>query len=99
MASVYLYSPPTWRMTTQLEGGLVVGFPVSTLVYRMAGTWYNQLEGYADNPVVADIDVDPDTSLLLYFTGPVVVPGTLHDGLSALEPADPSWTPGSLMLL
>lgn len=99
MASVYLYTPPTWRNSIPMEGALVIGFPVSTLVYRLGGTWHNQLNGDPDNPVVADCDIESTTGLLLYFTTPVVVPDALHDELAALAPADPNWTPGVLTLI
>jgi hypothetical protein len=52
-----------------------------------------------DAPVITDVDIDAATGLRLYFTKPMVVPGSLYDELSAITPADPSWTPGTLTLL
>jgi hypothetical protein len=52
-----------------------------------------------DAPVITDVDVDAASGLRLYFTKPMVVPGSLHDELLAITPADPSWTPGTLTLL
>lgn len=96
---VYLYTPPTWRYVGMVEGSLRCGITTSTLVYRMNGVWFNQLEAGVDNPVVADVDVDPRSGMRLFFTKPMVVPGWLYDELYALEPADPSWSPGTLTLL
>lgn len=91
--SVYLYKPPSWRNPAQFEkSALVVGVTTSTTVYRIDGTWYNvQSPG---NEV--DADVDARTGLRLYFNKPTVVPGSLHDELAAIQPADVSWTEGSL---
>lgn len=97
--SVYLYKPPTWRNVTHLGGALYCGVPTSTVVFRMDGVWYNQQTAGMDAPVIGDIDVDADSGLTLFFTKPMVVPGSIHDELAALEPADPSWTPGELILL
>lgn len=93
----YLYKPPTWRNVVMLKGSLRAGITTSTCVYRQNGVWHNVLSTGMDNPVVADCDVV--AGLLLFFTKPMVVPDELHDELAALEPADPSWTPGSLTLL
>ena len=97
--SVYLYSPPTWRHVQVMEGALRYGVTTNTLVYRQGGVWYNQEVAGIDQPIVADCDIDALTGLRLFFTGPVVVPGSLHDELAALQPANPSWTPGTLTLL
>lgn len=91
----YLYTPPTMRMVTMLEGSLRVGIPTCTVVYRLGGVWYNQATAGMDNPVVANCDVDP-SGLLLFFSTPTRVPDTLQAALAALQPADPSWTPGTL---
>lgn len=92
----YLYSPPTWRHVQAIEGALRYGVTTSTLVYRQGGTWYNQELAGIDDPVVKDCDTDP-SGLFLFFTCPTVVPDSLHDELAALEPANPSWTPGTLV--
>lgn len=98
--SVYLYAPPQWQNVTVIAGmALRTKIPTSTTVYRLGGVWHNVLSPGMDQPVISDVDVDPDTGLRLYFTKPMVVPGSLHDELAALQPADPSWTPGSLTLL
>lgn len=97
--AVYLYKPPTWRNPVPMRGALIVGISTSTCVYRQGGVWHNVLSSGMDDPVVADVDVDADSGLRLFFTKPMVVPDSLYDGLLALEPADPSWTPGSLTLL
>jgi hypothetical protein len=82
-----------------MGGALVVGVTTSTCVYRMGGVWHNQMEARMDDPVVANVDVDAATNLRLFFTKPMVVPGSLYSELSALSPADPTWAPGSLTLL
>lgn len=102
--AVYLYTPPTWRKVQLMQGAwaLRYGIPTSTCVYRQGGVWHNILEPGMDNPVVADVDTitQPNgTEFRLFFIKPMVVPDTLYAELSALEPADPSWTPGSLTLL
>lgn len=97
--AVYLYSPPTWRHVQVMEGALRYGVATNTLVYRQGGVWYNQQNAGMDQPVVADCDTDAQSGLRLFFTKPMVVPDWLHDELAALQPADPSWTPGSLTLL
>lgn len=102
--SVYLYKPPTWRNVQVMEGALRYGVPTSTVVYRQNGVWFNIHTAGVDQPVVADVDiwVDPNNAyntLRLFFTKPMVVPGDLYAGLSALSPADPSWTAGTLTLL
>lgn len=97
--SVYLYRPPTWRNATSLEGALIVGVTTSTVVYRQEGEWFNVAVAGMDNPDPAQCDMDTRTGLRLFFDKPMVVPGSLHDELAAVEPADTSWTPGSLTLL
>lgn len=97
--SVYLYSPPTWRHVQVMEGALRYGVATSTLVYRLGGVWYNQELAGIDQPVVDDCDTDAASGLRLFFTHPIVVPGSLYDALSVLQPANPSWTPGTLTLL
>lgn len=100
--SVYLYTPPSWRNPAPMGGALVVGVRTSTCVYRVGGVWHNQMNAGMDNPVMANVDVidiPGAGSLRLFFTKPMVVPGSLHDELAAISPADPSWTPGSLTLL
>lgn len=95
----YLYTPPTWNNPIPMGGALVVhGVPTSTLVYRQGGVWHNKFTAGIDDPVVASCDVDP-SGLLLFFTTPTVVPNTLYAELSALTPADPSWSPGTLALI
>lgn len=93
--SVYLYKPPARTETHRVAGSRGISHVVYTTVYRSAGTWVNAAV-VADPP---DIDVDSRTGLLLHFTKPRVVPGTLHDELAALTPADSSWTDGELVLL
>ena len=98
--AVYLYTPPTWRNPVQFEdSALVAGVTTSTVVYRLNNTWYNVESLGIDNPVVADVDVDDRTGLRLLFIKPTVVPGSLHDELAAVEPANDSWTEGTLTLL
>lgn len=97
--AVYLYTPPTWRNPIPLGGALIAGVRTCTLVYRRNGVWVNQMEAGIDNPIVANCDVDPASGLRLYFVRPMVIPDSIVAGLSALQPADPSWTPGSLTLL
>jgi hypothetical protein len=94
----YLYSPPTWRNPVLMGGALTPKITTSTVVYRQSGVWHNQLNAYMDNPVVANCDTDP-SGLLLFFTGPTPVPNSLYAELSAVTPADPSWSPGTLTLL
>lgn len=92
----YLYSPPTWRHVQIMEGSLRYGIATNTLVYRQGGVWYNQELAGIDDPVVASCDTDAASGLFLFFTCPTVVPDSLHDALAALQPANPSWTPGTL---
>ena len=102
--SVYLYTPPQWLNVGTIEGSLRYSVPTSTCVYRLNGAWFNVAIPGMDNPVVANCDVWVDAAnsantLRLFFTKPMVVPGALHDELAALQPADPSWSAGSLTLL
>lgn len=97
--SVYLYTPPTWRNPSVMAGSLRCGVATSTVVYRLNGVWFNQMTAGMDQPVIKDCDIDEASGLRLFFNKPMVVPGSLHDELAALQPADPSWTPGSLTLL
>lgn len=97
--AVYLYKPPTWRNQATIRGALRYGVTTSTVVWRSGGVWFNSLEGGIDSPVDTAVDVDAATGLRLFFNKPMVIPGSLHDELAALQPADPSWTPGSLTLL
>lgn len=102
--SVYLYTPPTWRNYAVMGGALRCSVNTSTCVYRQGGVWTNVQAPGMDLPVVSDVDiwVDPANAantLRLFFTKPMVVPGDLHDELLALQPADPSWTSGTLTLL
>lgn len=91
----YLYTPPSWRNPVRMGGALVPKVTTSTLVFRLGGVWHNQLTARMDDPIVANVDVDP-SGLLLFFVGPTVVPDSLYAELSAVAPADPSWTAGSL---
>jgi hypothetical protein len=86
-------------MVQTMRGSLRYGVNTSTTVYRLNGQWFNVQDAGMDAPVITDVDVDAATGLRLYFTKPMVVPGSLHDELSAITPADPSWTPGTLTLL
>lgn len=98
--AVYLYTPPTWRHVIEIgKSALVYGVATSTLVYRLAGVWYNVQEAGMDNPVVDHVDIDSRTGLKLFFSTPVVVPGSLHDELAAVTKGDDSWTDGTLTLL
>jgi hypothetical protein len=97
--AVYFYKPPTYRMVQTMQGSLRYGVNTSTTVYRLNGTWFNVQDAGMDAPVITDVDVDAATGLRLYFTKPMVVPDTIYAELSALTPADPSWTPGTLTLL
>lgn len=95
----YLYTPPTWRNVTQLEGSLRVGFPVSVCVYRQGGVWTQVISPGMN---VFDVPIDVDSSgLTLLFTRPTVVPNSLVPELTAngLTPADASWTAGTLTLV
>jgi hypothetical protein len=94
----YLYSPPTWRNVQQMEGALRYGVPTSTLVYRSSGVWHNTMTAGMDDPAAHS---DTVSGLLLFFTRPTVVPDSLFAEMtaSALTPADPSWTAGTLALL
>jgi hypothetical protein len=97
--AVYLYRPPSWRYVETMQGSLRYGITTSTVVYRLNGVWHNEMTAGMDQPVIADCDVDEQSGLRLFFYKPMVVPDWLHDELAAIEPADPSWTPGSLTLL
>lgn len=97
--AVYLYTPPQWRNVQVMEGALRYGVLTSTVVYRQGGVWHNVMTAGVDNPVVADVDIEPRTGLRLFFTKPMVVPEDIHDELAALAPADPSWSAGVLTLL
>lgn len=90
----YLYIPPTWRNVSRIEGSLYVGAPTSTCVYRRGGVWHNVMT--AGEQDVSGNDV-LSGGLLLFFVGPTTVPNELFAELSALEPADPSWSPGLLI--
>lgn len=93
-----LFTPPTWRMVTRMEGALRYGFPVCTVVYRQGGVWHNLQTAGVGNPVVADVDTDAASGLLLFFSTPTPVPSALEAEITAnaLTPADPSWTAGTL---
>lgn len=91
---MYLYTPPTWRFVHTLEKALRYGLTTSTIVYRQSGEWFNQQVAGIDQPVIADVDVDP-SGLLLFIDRPTPVPDSLVTELLAIEPADPSWTPGT----
>ena len=93
----YLYTPPSYRIVSLFPGARVLRFGIttSTVVYRQGGVWHNQSTAGMDNPVISACDVDT-SGLLLFFDRPTVVPDSLHDALAALQPADPSWTAGSL---
>lgn len=95
----YLYKPPTWRNVATVERSLRYGVTTSTVVYRQGGVWFNIQTAGVGSPDVAGVDVDAATGLRLFFTKPMVVPDSLHDELAAVQPADASWTPGSLTLL
>ena len=96
---VYLYTPPLYYRHQVMRGALRYRISTSTTVYRLGGVWNNVLSPGISNPDPAACDVEPRTGLRLYFNKPVVVPVEIHDELAALEPADPTWTPGSLTLL
>lgn len=96
---VYLYVPPTWRSVAMMGRALRYGVRTSTVVYRLGGVWHNIHSAGIDDPVVANVDIDALTGMRLFFTKPMVVPGHLYDELAAIQPADPSWLPGSLTLL
>lgn len=93
----YLYSPPSWRNVAKFPGAraLRFGITTSTVVYRQGGVWTNIQTAGMDQPVVSSCDTDP-SGLLLFFDRPTVVPNSLFTELSALAPADSSWTPGTL---
>lgn len=101
----YRFSPPTWNRILQMEGALVLNVcPVSTLVYRSGGTWFNvQMPGIGQPDVATQVDTDATTGILLFFTRPTVIPDSLATDPNgpgvATTPADPTWTPGSLVHL
>lgn len=97
--SVYLYTPPMWRNPSVMGWALRASVNTSTVVFRLNGVWYNQETAGIDQPVIADVDVDAQSGLKLFFSKPMVVPGSLHDELAALQPANPNWSPGTLTLL
>lgn len=101
MSAVYLYTPPMQRLTYRMPGsvGLLFGIRTSTVVYRIDGAWSNVAVVGIDDPVDADVDTDAASGLHLLFTRPMVVPEWLHDELAAIQPADPSWSAGTLTLL
>jgi hypothetical protein len=100
--AVYLYAPPSYEQHAIMHKALRYHTTVSTTVYRIGGVWHNVLtpgQG-APDPAACDV-IRPNTStaLRLYFNKPMVIPDDIHDELAALQPADPSWTPGVLTLL
>lgn len=97
-AGQYLYWPPTWRDHVIMRGSLRTYVDSSTTVYRVGGQWFNVLTPGMDTPSLNSVDVDP-SGLVLYFNTPTPVPANLHDELAAVQPADPSWSPGSLIPL
>lgn len=101
--AVYLYRPPTWRKSQMMHSwALRYSVPISTCVYRIGGVWHNVMQPGMDDPVVDDVDTITSPNGMpfrLMFVKPTVVPDDLYDGLLALQPADPSWTPGTLTLL
>lgn len=92
----YLYSPPMWRNPSMMGWALRASVNTCTLVYRQNGVWYNQEIAGMDEPVIANVDVDSQSGMKLFFTHPVVVPDWLHDELAALTQADSSWIPATL---
>ena len=94
----YLYSPPTYKQHDVMVGALRYYVDTSTTVYRLGGVWFNVLMPGMDNPNPSLCDKASDGTLC-YFNTPTVVPAELHDGLAALQPADSSWTPGTLTAL
>ena len=97
--SVYLYRPPTYKMHQQMQGALRYYIDTSTTVYRVGGVWHNIANPGESAPDVSLCDVDAASGMRLYWNKPMVVPGSLHDELAALTPADPSWSVGTLTLL
>lgn len=95
--SSYMFTPPTYRFVEILQGSLRFGITTCTVVYRQGGQWHNLVTPGMDNPVIAQVDKLGDQ--LLYFDRPTPVDGSLYNELSALTPADPSWTPQTLVLL
>ena len=94
----YLYSPPTWNNVQLIEGSLRRSVTTSTTVYRVGGVWHNVLTPGMDDPIVPNCDKASDGTLC-YFNRPTVVPTELYAGLAALQPADSSWSPGTLTAL
>jgi hypothetical protein len=94
----YRYSPPSYELHTQLERSLRVHITTSTTTYRLGGVWHNVMSPGEDQPVISAVDVDAATGVRLYFNTPTLVPDSLAGTLAgALAPADPSWTPGTLV--
>jgi len=85
-----------WRNPSMMGWALRASVNTSTVVYRQGGVWYSQEIAGIDQPVIADVDTDAASGLLLFFSRPTVVPDSLHDALAALVQADPSWIPATL---
>ena len=81
-----------------MHKSLRYGVPTCTGVYRIGGTWHNIQVAGLSNPDETTIDVDATTGIKLYFGRPTLVPDSLVSVLTpALTPADPTWTPGTLV--
>jgi hypothetical protein len=94
----YLFTPPTFRMVAIMRRSLRCGVPTCTGVWRIDGTWFNSSTAGVGNPDETTIDVDAPTGIKLYFGRPTLVPDSLVSVLTpALTPADPTWTPGTLV--
>lgn len=97
--TTYLYRPPTYKYKAVLVGSLTCYIDTCTTVYRIGGIWTNTVSPGMSSPSPADCDIESTTGLLCYFNTPTVVPSTLVAGLTALAPADSSWTSGTLTAL
>ena len=90
----HLYTPPQWRNVFTIEGSLRAGITTSTAVWRQGGVWSNALQ--ADMNVLPDVD---PSGLVLLFRTPTQIPDSLVAEMTAnaLTPADPSWSPGTIV--
>jgi hypothetical protein len=97
---VTIFSPPQWQNVTVIAGmALRTKIPTSTTVYRQGGVWYNVLSPGMSLPDVNACDPSPDGGVMYYSRPtPVSDAGLIADLTAhALTPADPSWTPGTIV--
>lgn len=95
-----IFSPPQWQNVIVIAGrGLRVSIPTSTTVYRQGGTWFNVLSPGMSLPDVSACDPSPDGGVMYYSRPTKVSDASLIADITAhaLTPADPSWSPGTLI--